>query len=73
MQMEVSFSREETLRGVNVKIKKSGLNFFLFFPSHFYFLFKLFFFFLFLELKVSIRMEIPPSYISHSDRNSHKS
>jgi len=46
-QVEVSFSREETLRGVNVKIKKSGLSFFLFFPFYFYFIFELFSFFYF--------------------------
>ena len=39
---------------VLVKIKKSGLSFSLFFPSHFYFLFNLFSSFLFLELRVRV-------------------
>ena len=47
--MEVSFSREETLREDNVKNERSRLNFFLF-----YFIFDLFSFILFLELGLGL-------------------
>ena len=52
--MEVSFSREETLRGGNVRIEKSRLSFFLFFVLIFILFLIYFSLFLFLELRVRI-------------------
>ena len=62
VKMEVSFSREETLRGVMSKMKVVDLIYFHF-SFYFHFIFDLFSIFLFLELRVKVRVTRSCSHI----------